>query len=159
MGRNNGTGGRGRRPGAAGVRRGVAGGGAPAPAAPIAVPPTAAQAPVRPTATPTNLLGETTTRRYADGSSEYQFRTASGRSVDMTIATMGNDGDIVFTVNGTLTRGRLTPEESNAVSLRLLRHIREDARTLSGWLYLSCFCRYWRWFWPKSAVEPIKLSV
>lgn len=61
----------------------------------------------------------------------YRFKTTRGDTVTMTVVTntANTDANVAFDVNGKSTDANLPQDIANAVSLRLMRHMREDART------------------------------
>lgn len=98
----------------------------PSPEAPAAM----AQAPVPPAAAPQQTAGLLSPTRVSvsdSGRRIYSFDTTDGNYVDMTVSSAGA---ITFAVNGDYNRQtRMSGDTANAITLRLMRQIREDART------------------------------
>ena len=127
MGRNNGGAGR-------GARRSTRGAVAPA---------------VAPTAGPPQTAGLLRESQFINntrdvGGTEYNFRsyefyTADGKArIEMTIGSSYGIGTVGFAVNGSTLDAHLPQDVANAVSLRLMRHMREDARTRpNGFRYMA----------------------
>lgn len=97
----------------------------PSPEAPAAM----AAAPVAstPPRSSTGLLTPTRMVENEYGRRIYSFDTTDGNYVDMTVSSTGA---ITFAVNGDYNRqARISGDTANAITLRLMRQIREDART------------------------------
>ncbi len=124
MGKGRNGGGRtaGGRPGARSGRSIVAG----VPAAPATAEAVReANAPAQPVAA---LLGPTTVdNRF--GNAVYSFQTTSGNRIEMTVKQEGFEDDfsVEFSVNNTVRRGMVPDREANAVTIRLMQLMRQDA--------------------------------